>query len=90
MQPRLTPTNCIWCQRPFTPRRTGGSGQKFCSTGHRVAFWGAARRWAMFAIEAGVISVDCLKAPQTSVHAEGDASWDGSARSGPESRDTGP
>jgi hypothetical protein len=55
--------NCVWCGRPFRPRRTGGSAQRFCSTGHRRAFWIAARRWTMRAIEAGLISVDCLKAP---------------------------
>jgi hypothetical protein len=60
---------CLWCDRIFTPRATGGSAQKFCSTGHRQQFWIAARRWTMRAIEAGLLSVDCLKASQTSVHA---------------------
>jgi hypothetical protein len=64
---------CVWCGRPFTQRRTGGSAQRFCSTGHRQAFWIAARRWTMRAVEAGLLSVDCLKAPQTGVHAERDA-----------------
>jgi len=35
--------------------------QKFCCTGHRQQFWIAARRWTMRAIEAGLLSVDCLK-----------------------------
>jgi hypothetical protein len=60
---------CLWCGRAFTPRATGGSVQKFCCTGHRQQFWIAARRWTMRAIEAGLLSVDCLKASQTSVHA---------------------
>jgi len=60
---------CLWCGRTFTPRATGGSTQKFCCTGHRQQFWIAARRWTMRAIEAGLLSVDCLKASQTSVHA---------------------
>jgi len=59
----------LWCDRAFTPRATGGSTQKFCCTGHRQQFWIAARRWTMRAIEAGLLSVDCLKASQTSVHA---------------------
>jgi hypothetical protein len=59
----------LWCGRTFTPRMTGGSTQKFCCTGHRQQFWIAARRWTMRAIEAGLLSVDCLKASQTSVHA---------------------
>ena len=60
---------CLWCDRTFSPRTTGGSAQKFCSTGHRQQFWIAARRWTMRAIEAGLLSVDCLKASHTSVHA---------------------
>jgi hypothetical protein len=60
---------CLWCNRTFTPRMTGGSTQKFCCTGHRQQFWIAARRWTMRAIEAGLLSVDCLKASDTSVHA---------------------
>ena len=62
-------TRCLWCGRAFTPRATGGSAQKFCSTGHRQEFWIAARRWTMRAIDAGLLSVDCLKASHTSVHA---------------------
>jgi hypothetical protein len=60
---------CLWCGRSFRPRATGGSAQKFCSTGHRQEFWIAARRWTMRAIDAGLLSVDCLKASHTSVHA---------------------
>ena len=60
---------CLWCGRSFTPRSTGGSAQKFCCTEHRQQFWIAARRWTMRAIEAGLLSVDCLKASCTSVHA---------------------
>ena len=54
---------CLWCQRAFTPRSTGGSPQRFCSTGHRQAFWIAARRWTMRAVEAGLLNVDCLRVP---------------------------
>ena len=60
---------CLWCDRTFTPRMTGGSAQKFCCTGHRQQFWIAARRWTMRAIDAGLLSVDCLKASHASVHA---------------------
>ena len=60
---------CLWCDRMFAPRMTGGSAQKFCCTEHRQQFWIAARRWTMRAIEAGLLSVDCLKASHTSVHA---------------------
>ena len=54
-------THCLWCGRAFTPRATGGSAQKFCSTEHRQDFWIAARRWTIRAIDAGLLSVDCLK-----------------------------
>src|SRR5271156_4617171 len=60
---------CLWCERTFTPRETGGSSQKFCCAAHRQQFWIAARRWTMRAIEAGLLSVDCLKASHASVHA---------------------
>ena len=56
-------SHCLWCGRAYTPRKTGGSPQQFCSTGHRQAFWVAARRWTMRAVEAGLINVECLKMP---------------------------
>jgi hypothetical protein len=68
-EPSRTKPHCLWCGRAFTPRMTGGSPQRFCSTGHRQAFWIAARRWTMRAIETGLITVQCLKASQASVHA---------------------
>src|ERR1700745_3533360 len=60
---------CLWCHRIFTPRTTGGSTQRFCCAEHRQQFWIAARRWTMRAIEAGLLSVHCLKASYTRVHA---------------------
>jgi hypothetical protein len=62
-EPSRGKTQCLWCGRGFAPRMTGGSPQRFCSTGHRQAFWIAARRWTMRAVEAGLINVDCLKVP---------------------------
>ena len=53
--PVAVSTRCLWCGRAFTPRVTGGSAQKFCSTGHRQKFWIAARRWTMRAIDAGLL-----------------------------------
>jgi hypothetical protein len=72
LQPAYQPdldARCLWCNRDFTPRVTGGSAQKFCCTGHRQEFWIAARRWTMRAIDASLLSVDCLKAAHASVHA---------------------
>jgi hypothetical protein len=64
---------CLWCGRVFKPRTTGESAQKFCCTGHRREFWIAVRRWTMRAIDAGLLSVYCLKASHMSVHAGGGA-----------------
>src|ERR1044071_8605141 len=61
--------HCLWCGRTYRLRTTGGSAQRFCSTEHRKAFWTAARRWTMRAIETGLLSVACLKAAQSSVYA---------------------
>src|SRR6266853_131731 len=61
--------HCLRCGQAFRQRTTGGSAQRFCSTEHRKAFWTAARRWTMRAIETGLLSVDCLKGTHTSVHA---------------------
>ncbi len=74
-EPIQTPlhTRCLWCGQAFKPRTTGGSAQKFCCMEHRQQFWIAARRWTVRAIEAGLLSVDCLKASHTSVHAAGGA-----------------
>jgi hypothetical protein len=69
-QRRTGKARCLWCGRAFTPRTTGGSAQRFCSTAHRQSFWVAARRWTMRAIETGLLSVECLKAIQPSVHAD--------------------
>src|SRR5438045_7968223 len=69
--PSAVKAHCLWCGRIFRARATGGSAQRFCSTEHRKAFWTAARRWTMRAIEAGLLSVECLKGNQTSVHAAG-------------------
>jgi hypothetical protein len=60
---------CPWCGRVFRPRTTGGSDQRFCGAGCRHAFWTAARRWVMLAIETGLLSADVLKAIPASVHA---------------------
>src|SRR4051794_32191544 len=48
-------TRCLWCGQKFKPRATGGSAQKFCSAGHRNAFWTAARRWTLRAVETGLL-----------------------------------
>ena len=55
------PSSCYWCDRPFRCRRTGGHAQRFCSPHCRLAFHAAARRWALEAIEAGVLTIDHIR-----------------------------
>src|SRR5438132_8224990 len=56
----LTSSACLWCTRPFTPRR-GGKVQRFCCPDHRVAFHCAARRWTERAVMVGLLSVAELR-----------------------------
>jgi hypothetical protein len=60
---------CPWCGRAFRPRTTGETDQRFCGPGCGHAFWSAARRWVMRAVETGLLTTDVLKAAQSSVHA---------------------
>ena len=53
--------NCLWCDKPFTPRQ-GGKTQRFCSTDHRRAFEAALREWARCELEAGRMTVADLRA----------------------------
>jgi hypothetical protein len=53
--------SCSWCDRPFQLRQSGGHAQRFCSPHCRLAFHAAARRWALEAIEAGVLSIGDIK-----------------------------
>lgn len=52
---------CLFCDRPFQARRTGGTPKKFCSPAHRNAFHTAARKWAEKAVADGRITLDDLK-----------------------------
>jgi hypothetical protein len=52
---------CLWCKTPFSPRKTGGSAQRFCSKDCRAAFHTAARRWAIQAIDDSRLDVVDLK-----------------------------
>ncbi len=61
-------TLCLWCEQPFKCRASGGKAQRFCSPEHRTAFHRAARRWAVGAVEAGIVTVDCLKNPASATY----------------------
>ena len=52
---------CVWCDRAFRSRRTGGRAQRFCRPSCRRQFHAAARRWALDAIGAGMLSVGDIK-----------------------------
>jgi hypothetical protein len=56
---------CPWCEKPFRPRRGGGSHQTFCSPRHRMAFHSAARRWAERALASGDLTIGELRKGDT-------------------------
>jgi hypothetical protein len=67
------PSSCYWCDRPFRPRQTGGRAQRFCKMSCRRAFHAAARRWALDAIGAGMLTIDHIrKGVPTKVYVAGD------------------
>ena len=52
---------CLWCDRAFLARVSGGKPQRFCGDPCRAAFHAAAHRWATAAIAAGRLSVQALR-----------------------------
>ena len=54
-------TGCLWCDRPFRARRSGGQPQRFCSPGCRRAFHAGARAWVLDAIAGGALTVVDIK-----------------------------
>jgi hypothetical protein len=54
-------TACWWCSDGFEPRRTGGSKQRFCGSNCRRAFDQAGRDWIRLAMDAGLLTVPCLR-----------------------------
>jgi hypothetical protein len=68
---------CLWCNKVLVHGARRGSPKRFCCAGHRNAFWSAARRWVMRAMETGLLPAQALKGHQQSVHAFVDAvPWD--------------
>ena len=57
----MSTEKCLWCQKPFERRASGGKPQRFCSQACRYAFHQAARKWAIKAIDAGLLTVDSLQ-----------------------------
>ena len=52
---------CFWCNDPYTPRSTGGTAQRFCSSDCRAEFHNSVRQWAIEAIERGELTVDQIR-----------------------------
>jgi hypothetical protein len=73
--------HCLWCDRAFRPRTTGGSALRFCSTEHRKAFWTAARRWTMRAIETGLCYRSIASRPFRRAYTLWERSFGGSGKS---------
>ena len=61
----MSSERCLWCEREFQRRTSGGTPQRFCSKGCRYDFHRAARKWAMKAIDAGLLTVASLKNAST-------------------------
>lgn len=53
--------HCLWCGKMLPTRRRRGSEQKFCTAGHRGAYARAARRWAVKALETGLVTLEEIK-----------------------------
>lgn len=61
---------CPWCGKSLVlGQRRHGTMQRFCSPKCRHEFQSSARRWATMLFEAGIITVETLKAAQRSVRA---------------------
>ncbi len=56
------PARCRWGGAGFSPRHSGGSVQKFCSSSCRQQFHTAARQWVSAAVDDGRLTVADLKA----------------------------
>src|SRR5690349_7973976 len=54
-------TACLWCERAFTPRASGGKPQHFCRSACRRALDAAGRRWIAMALGDGQLTIDTLR-----------------------------
>jgi hypothetical protein len=52
---------CFWCGCAFRRRKTGGREKRFCRLTCRRQFHAAARRWALDAVDAGVLALGDIK-----------------------------
>ena len=54
-------SDCLMCNLPFTPRVTGGSPQRFCSTTCRRDYDKACRNYVVSELDAGRLSMSELR-----------------------------
>jgi hypothetical protein len=54
--------SCLWCERQFLRRATGGKRQKFCSSECRRRYQFASRCYVARELEAGRVTVADLRA----------------------------
>jgi hypothetical protein len=52
---------CLWCDHEFSPRKSGGSPQRFCCPEHRRAFHIAAHQFVLAEFSAGRLTVAEIK-----------------------------
>ena len=55
------PPSCLLVRPTFRSRESGGRAQRFCKMSCRRAFHAAARRWALDAVDAGVLTLGDIK-----------------------------
>src|ERR1700749_291276 len=52
---------CLWCDHEFSPRKSGGSPQRFCCPEHRRAFHIAAHQFVLAEFSADRLTVAEIK-----------------------------
>jgi hypothetical protein len=52
---------CVWCDHEFSPRKSGGSPQRFCCPEHRRVFHIAAHQFVLAEFSAGRLTVAEIK-----------------------------
>src|SRR5215469_13123765 len=52
---------CLWCDHEFSPRKSGGSPQRFCCPEHRLSFHIAAHQFVLAEFSAGRLTVAEIK-----------------------------
>jgi hypothetical protein len=62
-------SRCLWCRKQYTPRRSGGRAQRFCTPRCRRAFDAALRAWTLAELVAGRVTVGMMRNALTTTRA---------------------